>query len=427
MINNLSTANQSVPQLTHSVFESKSLWLRSMLVFCMVFALFAAACASITSVAEDEAGTVDTTSASADEDTTQEENSSEADSDEADSDEADSDEADSDEAADDGSADEADTDVKEAADAPSDTASSDTVPSDTGDHLEDMRTLLQYADPMSCMTESDGTLHCILRSLPQTSGVAFSPLIYVEVPKQSVPVNVVELPLSPPSEAQAMDSLGEQTVDEIRQSYEQGDIMQAEDSATGFKPARLMTNFAVVTVDPETGEFDGRPESVLSDFDPPIEVRLEFHVDELMAAVEAGYDMPRFGYWSYAFAKDQRKWVEFTLDRDNAPKALIEFLGERPATRGMAGEEMPELIEVMDEATNVDHAIEMYENMPRTRGVNPGIRAILIEDVSKLVSFIEHIEATTPATRSLDQGQDVRISFIVTVSSWEDQALGSAP
>jgi len=80
---------------------------------------------------------------------------------------------------------------------------------------------------------------------------------------------------------------------------------------------------------------------------------------------------------------------------------------------------------VLNEAKTVADAIEMYENMPRTRSVNPGIRAIVIEDVSQLVSFIEHVE--TPATRSLVQEQDIRISFVVTVSSWEDQALGSAP
>jgi len=293
------------------------------------------------------------------------------------------------------------------------------------DSPEDMARLLAHAESFQC--ESDkGTLHCAANAPANEEG--FEARVYVKVPDQGYPTDVVLLPIFPP----AAEAEGERSVEEIRSLFEQELILQKPDRVTDeetgleteFLPKWLITNFAVVKVN-ENGVFSGKVEDALSEFEPAIEVRLEFNRAQLERAAEIGLGMPRFGYWSYAHAPGDRKWVEFTPEREHDNRALLEIFqtdkAVTPAERGMAD---VGILEFIEEAATVDQALELLKQ-PSTRGIDDGgVRAVIIRDPTGLA---DKFDLLTNATTRGTGDAEARVSFVVTVSSWEDQALALFP
>jgi len=284
------------------------------------------------------------------------------------------------------------------------------------DSPDDMSRLLAHAEPFTCEFDADDVQHCVANAPDNERG--FAARIYVKVPDQGYPTDVVLLPIFPP----APDAEDERDTSDIRSFFGEQLILNKADVETAFKPAWLISNFAVVKVD-ENGVFSGLAEDALSEFEPAIEVRLEFNREQLQRAADAGMGMPRFGYWSYAPIPQNRKWVEFTPDREYDNRALLEiFRTDQGATRGMGG---VEILDSIEEVATVDQALELLEQ-PSTRGVGEdSVRAIVIRDTTGLADKFEQF---VPAfTRGLGGSAEARISFVVTVASWEDQALGGFP
>ena len=286
------------------------------------------------------------------------------------------------------------------------------------DSPDDMSRLLAHAEPFECETDSDNVLHCAANAPAIDNG--FAARVYVKVPDQGYPTDVVLLPIFPPG----IDAEVEREPDDIRALFKEEFILNKADNETDFRPAWLITNFAVVKVD-EDGVFSGKAEDALSEFDPAIEVRLEFNREQLQQAADAGLDMPRFGYWSYAPVPENRKWVEFTAEREYDNRALLEIFkadkGLTAAERGMAD---VGILEYIEEAETVDQALELLKQ-PSTRGAGEdAIRAIVIRNPTGLADKFDQF--SNAFTRGVGTAE-TRISFVVTVSSWEDQALGGFP
>jgi hypothetical protein len=68
----------------------------------------------------------------------------------------------------------------------------------------------------------------------------------------------------------------------------------------GFKPGRLVINFALVDED--------NPETILTEFDPPFELRVRYTRGDLERAKKAGKSL-QLGFWN------DDEWVVFTPEK----------------------------------------------------------------------------------------------------------------
>jgi len=282
------------------------------------------------------------------------------------------------------------------------------------DSSEDMSRLLAHAQPFQCESDADNVLHCAANA--PANGDGFEARVYVKVPDQGYPTDVVLLPIFPPG----INTESERETSEIRSFFDKKMILNKVDVETGFRPAWLITNFAVVKVD-ENGVFSGKAEDALSEFDPAIEVRLEFNRKQLEQAASTGIGMPRFGYWSYAPEPTMRKWVEFTTEREYDNRVLLEiFQAEKGITAAEKNMADVGILEYMEDAATVDQALALLKQ-PSDR-VGDAVRAIVIRDPTGLADKFDQF------SNVFGQGMaEMRVSFVVTVSSWEDQALGGFP
>ncbi|MEM7533809.1 MAG: hypothetical protein AAF639_16615 [Chloroflexota bacterium] len=306
--------------------------------------------------------------------------------------------------------------------------------------MDDMAALVAEARPFRCKTNKKGVLICRKRTRAQGDS-DFRPLTVVKVPPQvgGYDVTVVELPIYPVETNRNI--YGKKVVKVIRDGYTDGQILDDQDADTAFKPERLWLNWAVVKVDPDTGEFDGTPESVLSEFDPPIEIRFQFELDTLMLADDYGFEIPRYGYWSYAFEPEDRKWVEFTVDRAHRPRPMLEVFEEPVSTAArsasdddsdddnIANGSTAVVVNNSDitEVETVSEAMDMLNDhmSPAAARVAKKKRmAVVINDPTGLPESMSQMNSNMQAQGNT---HSIRISLSLEVSSWDDQTIGSLP
>ncbi len=131
-------------------------------------------------------------------------------------------------------------------------------------------------EPFECQ------LVCTTKSLEDEFGDKVQ--VIVTVPWQGRAVRVVKLPLSEEAKERLLSV------------------------PAPFQIRRLLINFEVV--DAESGE-------LVTEFEPPFELQVEYTARHWDSAKEAGEDHPKLAFWDFEEPEEEQKWVEFTSRKHN--------------------------------------------------------------------------------------------------------------